>query len=165
MAGSDRGSSALLRNAAIASPPKRKEIEAMLGRKTGRRLMMGVATTLMLGAVPAAIAQQATNKAPAEDPQDATARKLLSRLDLEKYKATIKGLTQFGDRRQGTDRNRKAVDWIEAQLQSYGCPTERVKYVFDPPPRPAGAASPRPEEPFQPVIGSGEVRQGPGGAR
>ena len=27
---------------------------------------------------------------------------LVSRLDLERYKATIKGLTQFGDRRQGT---------------------------------------------------------------
>ena len=50
---------------------------------------------------------------------------LISRLSLERYKATIKGLTQFGDRRQGTERNRKAVDWIEAQLKSYGCPTER----------------------------------------
>ena len=59
---------------------------------------------------------------------------LVDRLDLEKYKATIKGLTQFGDRRQGTDRNRAAVDWIEAQLKSYGCPTERIKYVYDPPP-------------------------------
>ncbi len=59
---------------------------------------------------------------------------LVGRLDLAKYKATIKGLTQFGDRRQGTDRNRAAVDWIEAQLKSYGCPTERVKYVYDPPP-------------------------------
>ena len=63
---------------------------------------------------------------------------LVERLDLEKYKATVKGLTQFGDRRQGTDRNRAAVDWIEAQLKSYGCPTERVKYVYDPPPPAAG---------------------------
>jgi hypothetical protein len=62
-------------------------------------------------------------------------RVLVDRLALEKYKATIKGLTQFGDRRQGTDRNRAAVDWIEAQLKSYGCtPTERVKYVYEPPP-------------------------------
>src|SRR4029077_1257167 len=59
---------------------------------------------------------------------------LVERLDLEKYKATVKGLTQFGDRRQGTDRNRAAVDWIEAQLKSYGCPTDRIKYVYDPPP-------------------------------
>ena len=59
---------------------------------------------------------------------------LVGRLDLERYKATIKGLTQFGDRRQGTDRNRAAVDWIEAQLKSYGCTdTERLKYDYQPP--------------------------------
>src|SRR5262249_43208990 len=52
---------------------------------------------------------------------------LVGRLELEKYKATIKGLTRFGDRRQGTDRNRAAVDWIEAQLKSYGCTTDRIK--------------------------------------
>ena len=63
---------------------------------------------------------------------------LVGRLDLERYKATIKGLTQFGDRRQGTDRNRAAIDWIETQLKSYGCAnTERLKYNFEaPPPRP-----------------------------
>src|SRR5947209_1187706 len=66
-------------------------------------------------------------------------RLLVARLDLEKYKATIKGLTQFGDRRQGTDRNRAAVDWIEAQLKSYGCPTDRIKYEYQPtPPNPGG---------------------------
>jgi hypothetical protein len=60
---------------------------------------------------------------------------MVARLDLEKYKATIKGLTQFGDRRQGTKRNRDAVDWIEAQLKSYGCTnTERIRYEW---PRPA----------------------------
>ena len=35
---------------------------------------------------------------------------LVARLDVDQYKATVKGLTQFGDRRQGTDRNRAAVD-------------------------------------------------------
>src|ERR1700723_604951 len=60
---------------------------------------------------------------------------LVGRLDLEQYKATVKGLTQFGDRRQGTDRNRKGVDWIEAQLKSYGCTnTERLKYNYEPGP-------------------------------
>jgi hypothetical protein len=60
-------------------------------------------------------------------------RTLVSRLDLERYKATIKGLTQFGDRRQGTDRNRAAVDWIEQQLKSYGCTnTERITYNYQP---------------------------------
>ena len=54
---------------------------------------------------------------------------MVGRLDLDRYKATIKGLTQFGDRRQGTDRNRAAIDWIEAQLKSYGCTnTERIHY-------------------------------------
>jgi Peptidase family M28 len=58
-------------------------------------------------------------------------REMVARLDLEKYKATIKGLTQFGDRRQGTKRNREAVDWIEAQLKSYGCTnTERITYTY-----------------------------------
>src|SRR5438477_5860410 len=71
---------------------------------------------------------------------------LVERLDLQKYKATIKGLTQFGDRRQGTARNRAATDWIEKQLKSYGCAnTERLKYQFgdEPPHRvvPAMAAS------------------------
>src|SRR5262249_29510327 len=48
-----------------------------------------------------------------------------------KYKATIKGLTQFGDRRQGTKRNRDALDWIEAQLKSYGCSNiERITYTY-----------------------------------
>ena len=58
---------------------------------------------------------------------------LVGRLDLDKYKATIKGLTKFGDRRQGTDRNRAAVDWIEAQLKSYGCSNiSRIKYQYSP---------------------------------
>ena len=58
---------------------------------------------------------------------------VVARLDLERYKATIKGLTTFGDRRQGTDRNRAAVDWIEAQLKSYGCSNvARLKYEYQP---------------------------------
>jgi len=65
-------------------------------------------------------------------------KEMVGRLDLEKYKATIKGLTQFGDRRQGTRRNRDAVDWIEAQLKSYGCTnTERLKYEYAPQAAPA----------------------------
>src|SRR6202790_980829 len=57
-------------------------------------------------------------------------RTLVARLDLATYKSTIKGLTRFGDRRQGTERNRAAVDWIEAQLKSYGCANERLKYEY-----------------------------------
>src|SRR5262249_33823249 len=75
-------------------------------------------------------AQRGANP-PADDP----IRTVVGRLDLEKYKATIKGLTQFGDRRQGTDRNKAAVDWIEAQLKSYGCSnTERITYDYQPAP-------------------------------
>src|SRR4051812_26540435 len=55
---------------------------------------------------------------PADTTTNPSIKAMIGRLDLEKYKATIKGLTQFGDRRQGTDRNRAAVDWIEAQLKS-----------------------------------------------
>src|SRR2546421_1199326 len=70
--------------------------------------------------------------------------RLVARLDLEQYKATIKGLTQFGDRRQGTDRNRAAVNWIEAQLRSYGCADiARLKYDYQPaPPRAPTEAGP-----------------------
>jgi hypothetical protein len=63
--------------------------------------------------------------------QQDSIRVLVGRLELERYKATIKSLTTFGDRRQGTDRNRAAVDWIEAQLKSYGCTnTERIGYEY-----------------------------------
>jgi hypothetical protein len=71
--------------------------------------------------------------------EDDPVRTLVGRLELEKYKATIKGLTQFGDRRQGTDRNRAAIDWIEAQLESFGCTnTERIKYEYVPAERTGG---------------------------
>src|SRR5437762_5357310 len=82
-----------------------------------------------LGIPTVAPAQADSAPAAAQDP----IARLVARLDLEQYKATVKGLTQFGDRRQGTDGNRAAVDWIEAQLKSYGCPTERINYVYDPP--------------------------------
>jgi hypothetical protein len=99
------------------------------------RLALGAATALVLGGALYATAQQGTDGQTAPSPQDKSVGKLLGRLDLERYKATIKGLAQFGDRRQGTARNRRALDWIEAQLRSYGCPTERVRYVYDPAPR------------------------------
>ena len=87
----------------------------------------------------ASAAAQAAPPPPPADPIQV----LVGRLDLERYKATIKGLTQFGDRRQGTDRNRAATDWIEAQLRSYGYTnTARLKYDFFPtdPRKPSGPA-------------------------
>ncbi|MGE3275957.1 MAG: M20/M25/M40 family metallo-hydrolase [Vicinamibacterales bacterium] len=85
---------------------------------------------------------------------------LVGRLDLEKYKATIKGLTQFGDRRQGTTRNREAVDWIEAQLKSYGCTnTERIVYDYQPPPPRTGPPPSRPAQTGPPTaVGGGRPR-------
>ena len=81
--------------------------------------------------------------APAQAEAPDAIKTLVDRLELEKYKSTIKGLTQFGDRRQGTDRNRAAVDWIEAQLKSFGCTnTERIKYEYQPRERTTPAAAP-----------------------
>jgi hypothetical protein len=80
--------------------------------------------------------------------QDDFIKTLVGRLDLERYKATIKGLTQFGDRREGTDRNRAAIDWIETQLKSYGCTnTERLKYNYAPAPRAAATPAQAPAGP------------------
>ena len=47
-------------------------------------------------------------------------RAVVDRLQLERFKAHIKGMTQFGDRMQGTERNREAIDWLEKQLRSFG---------------------------------------------
>ena len=94
---------------------------------------LALSSALVLLASPPLRAQQLI----LSDPPDPIVTSLVDRLDLERYKATIKGLTQFGDRRQGTARNRAAIDWIEAQLKSYGCtPTERLTYEWYPePPR------------------------------
>ena len=97
-----------------------------------------VVLAMSLHAVPAAAAPTG---AESDSKQDDPVKVLVGRLNLERYKATIKGLTRFGDRRQGTDRNRAAVDWIEAQLKSYGCSNiARLKYTYFPTDaaRPAG---------------------------
>ena len=82
---------------------------------------------------------------------DSAIKQITSRLDFESYKALIKGLAQFGDREQGTERNAKAVDWIEAQLRSWGYTTERIKYDYVP--RGGGAPEPR-EEVYATKVGS-----------
>jgi hypothetical protein len=108
--------------------------------RTGMRALPSIVTGLILSTTlgTPAIAQSGGG-APSTAPADSTPDPIkvaVARLDLEKYKATIKGLTQFGDRRQGTKRNRDAVDWIEAQLKSYGCTnTERITYDYQPAPR------------------------------
>ena len=95
--------------------------------------------------------------APAQDSTTALdpVAQLVARLDLERYKATIKGLTNFGDRRQGTDRNRAAVDWIEAQLRSYGCSgVARLKYEY----QPSQPSGPRPPRDTTRAAGGGRYR-------
>ncbi len=74
-------------------------------------------------------------RAPADGQDgDDPAAVLVGRLTLEEYKATLKELARFGDRRQGTQRNRDAVDWIEAWLEDVGCAdVERVFYTYPPP--------------------------------
>ena len=95
---------------------------------------------VLLVSTGASVFAQGGRAAAQEDTANDPVRIMVSRLELEKYRATVKGLTQFGDRRQGTERNRKAVDWIEAQLKSYGCtPTERIKYTYTTPQRAGGA--------------------------
>lgn len=81
---------------------------------------------------------------------------LVNQLELDRYKATIKGLTEFGDRRQGTARNRAALDWIEARLKRDGCAnTERLSYEFTEPAR-------RGPVQLQPLRAAGPAAQGGG---
>ena len=123
------------------------------------KVVWAALATLVASLGPQVVAQRgATASVP-----DERVKALVDRLDLERYKVTIKGLTQFGDRRQGTDRNRAAVDWIEAQLKSYGCPTERIRYEFktpppNPNPNPAGGAAGRGSVPEAPPTSAGGGR-------
>ena len=124
---------------------------------------LAVVLVLITGSGPGTV----SGRQPAEDDPIAA---LVGRLDLERYKAVIKGLTRFGDRRQGTQRNRDAVDWIEARLEAAGCPAERLRYTYDPPPRPGGAARRRARGPLNPAGPTptggriGRNGSGPGGS-
>jgi Peptidase family M28 len=90
-----------------------------------------IAASLILATITPAISAPAGSEADAA--QADPIKVLVGHLDLERYKATIKGLTQFGDRRQGTDRNAAAVTWIESKLKSYGCSdVSRLKYTYFP---------------------------------
>ncbi len=122
------------------------------------RLAKGICSLAIVVSVPA-FGQPASAPLSTNDP----VKVLVSRLDLEKYKATIKGLTQFGDRLQGTERNRRAVDWIEAQLKRYGCANvERVTFISSVPPQPSQQSVGTPPNS---LIATGEIRSGVGGSR
>ena len=112
-----------------------------------KQLTLAVYTAAAITMTVTVVAQQ---PAPATLAPDQV-RTLVGQLDLARYKATVAGLSAFGDRREGTERNRRAVDWIEAQLKSYGCETARLSYD---PQNPTGEAQPE-----APARGRG---QGPG---
>jgi hypothetical protein len=61
---------------------------------------------------------------------DSVIQQVVGRLDFDSYKELIRGLTQFGERRQGTPQNAAATDWIEQQLRSWGYQTERIRYTY-----------------------------------
>ncbi len=80
---------------------------------------------------------------------DSAVKMIVDRLDFDSYKEILRGLTRFGDREQGTERNAQAIDWIEEQLQSWGYETGRIHYEYTPR-VPEGAPSP-PAEPREEV--------------
>jgi hypothetical protein len=75
-------------------------------------------------------------------PADSAHQDVVRRLDFDSYKEILRGLTEFGDREQGTARNAEAVDWIEGQLRGWGYETERVHYTYTP----RGSETPEPRE-------------------
>ncbi len=121
--------------------------------------MLLAALALGIPTVAPAQADSAPAPAPAPAPAQDPVAQLVARLDLEQYKATIKGLTQFGDRRQGTDRNRAAVNWIEAQFRSYGCAAvARLKYDYQPPPPRPRTEGAGPDRDLSRASGGGRYR-------
>ncbi|MGH9408317.1 MAG: peptidase M28, partial [Vicinamibacterales bacterium] len=103
------------------------------------RILLGSSAVLIAASLVAVSAQ----RGPAPTPPDPAIATMVSRLALDHFKTTLKGLTQFGDRRQGTKRNQDAVEWIAAQLKSDGYDdVERVTYTFPPATRPCGPSVP-----------------------
>ena len=87
---------------------------------------------------------------------DSVNQRVVRLLDFDSYKELLRGLTQFGDREQGTPRNAAAVDWIEEQLRGWGYETARLHYMYTPRAvegAPSSAPEPR-EEVYATKIGS-----------
>jgi len=134
------------------------------------KILAGTAAIVIM--VVALAAQQPQQGQPAPQPPAPVddIGTLVGRLELEKYKATLKGLTQFGDRRQGTKRNRDAVNWIQKQLESYGYTNaERITYDPPVPTRECGPSVPasvvKPEPQRQGGAGGGGAAGAAGGGR
>jgi len=82
---------------------------------------------------------------------DSVIKEVVDLLDFESYKSLIRGLTEFGDREQGTPRNAAAVDWIEQTLQGWGYQTARIHYDYMP--RGSDVTEPR-EEVYATLVGA-----------
>ena len=82
---------------------------------------------------------------------DSAVKAIVDRLDFDSYKEILRGLTRFGDRQQGTERNAQAIDWIEEQLQGWGYETGRIHYEYTP--RGDSVGQPR-EEVYATLVGS-----------
>jgi hypothetical protein len=80
---------------------------------------------------------------------DSMHQRIVDRLDFDSYKELVRGLTEFGDREQGTPRNAAAIDWIEARLRVWGYETERLHYQYTP--RVPRGQPPLPPEPREEV--------------
>ncbi len=84
---------------------------------------------------------------------DSVIQAVVERLDFDSYKNILKGLTEFGDREQGTQRNADAIDWIEAKLQGWGYETGRIHYEYTPR-RPEGSGPQPRQEVYATKVGS-----------
>ncbi len=66
---------------------------------------------------------------------DSVVLSVVERLDFEGYRELIRGLAEFGDREQGTERNVRANEWIEERLRSWGYEPQRHEYEYQGEPR------------------------------
>ena len=110
------------------------------GQQQGPRVRNPRSTRRVLGGVPMTAA-------------DSVIQAVVERLDFDSYKNILKGLTEFGDREQGTQRNADAIDWIEAQLQGWGYETGRIHYEYTPR-RPEGSEPQPRQEVYATKVGS-----------
>ncbi len=131
----------------------------------GRLPLIALSAIVMLGWTASADAQQRQGQRPPRDPRsvrgvlggvemtaaDSAVKAIVDRLDFDSYKEILLGLTQFGDREQGTERNARAVDWIEEQLRGWGYETGRIYYDYTS--RRDSTTSPR-EEVYATLVGS-----------
>ena len=142
-------------------------IESPTIAHAARLCLIAVSFAVTLGAATAATAQQGGQQGE-RNPRsvrrvlggveltaaDSAVKMIVDRLDFDSYKEILYGLTRFGDREQGTERNAQAIDWIEQQLQSWGYETGRIHYQFTPRRAPEGTPSEPREEVYATLVGS-----------